>query len=94
MAIFSMIYFVLSYVQMFPQIIKLIKTKSSTDYSLSHVILQFIAIASWAVYVYTSEQSIVVYIGTVFDLLLLFICDFFIIKYYKFDKDKKNVKDN
>ena len=84
MAVFCTIYYILSYIYTIPQIIKLIKTKSSNDYSLGTVSLQLIALISWSLYIFTSEQSIVVYIGTVIDLLLLLFVDFLILKYYKF----------
>ena len=71
---------------MLPQIIRLIKTKSSNDYSLGMIFLQLIALISWSIYIFTSQQSIVVYIGTVIDLVLLFLIDFLILKYYKFVK--------
>jgi hypothetical protein len=48
--------------------------------------LQLIALISWSLYIFTSKQSIVVYIGTIIDLLLLLFVDFLIIKYYKFNK--------
>lgn len=86
MAIFCTIYYVLSYIETLPQIIKLIKTKSSNDYSLGMIFLQLIALISWSIYIFTSQQSIIVYIGTVIDLVLLFLIDFLILKYYKFVK--------
>ena len=86
MAIFCTIYYVLSYIETLPQIIKLIKTKSSNDYSLGMIFLQLIALISWSIYIFTSQQSIIVYIGTVIDLVLLFLIDFLILKYYNFVK--------
>ena len=86
MAIFCTIYYVLSYIETVPQIIKLIKTKSSNDYSLGMIFLQLIALISWSIYIFTSKQSIIVYMGTIIDLLLLLLIDFLILKYYKFDK--------
>ena len=86
MTIFCTIYYVLSYIEMLPQIIKLIKTKSSNDYSLGMIFLQLIALISWSIYIFTSQQSIIVYIGTVIDLVLLFLIDFLILKYYNFVK--------
>lgn len=76
MTIFCTIYYVLSYIETLPQIIKLIKTKSSNDYSLGMIFLQLIALISWSIYIFTSQQSIIVYIGTVIDLVLLFLIDF------------------
>ncbi len=86
MTIFCTIYYVCSYVQTIPQIIKLIKTKSSNDYSLGMIALQLVALICWSLYIFTSNQNIVVYIGTVIDLVLLLIVDFLILKYYKFNR--------
>ena len=85
MAIFCTIYYILSYIQTVPQVVKLLKTKSSNDYSLGMVSLQLIALISWSLYIFTSNQNIVVYIGTIIDLLLLLFVDFLIIKYFKFN---------
>ena len=86
MQIFCTIYFVLSYIQTVPQVAKLYKTKSSNDYSLWKQALQLIAVISWTLYIFTSQQSIIVYVGTVVDLALLILVDFLIVKYYKFNK--------
>lgn len=86
MTIFCTIYYVLSYIEKIPQIIKLIKTKSSNDYSLGMICLQLVALVSWSIYIFTSKQSIVVYIGTIIDLIILLLADFLILKYYKFNK--------
>ena len=88
MTIFCTIYYVLSYMETIPQIVKLLKTKSSNDYSLGMISLQLVALICWSLYIFTSKQSIVVYIGTVIDLLLLLFVDFLILKYYKFKGDK------
>lgn len=82
MTIFCTIYYVLNYIKTIPQIIKLIQTKSSSDYSLSMILLQLISMISWTLYIFTSEQSLVVYIGTVVDLVLLILTDYLIWKYY------------
>ena len=89
MAIFCTIYYILSYIETVPQIIKLLRTKSSNDYSLGMLSLQLIALISWSLYIFTSKQSVVVYIGTVIDLVLLLLVDFLIIRYYKFHKKEK-----
>ena len=86
MVIFCTVYYILSYIQMIPQIIKLIKTKSSNDYSLGMISLQLIANICWSLYIFTSKQSKVVYIGTVIDILLLLSVDYLIVKYFKFKK--------
>ena len=84
MTIFCTIYYVLSYIETVPQIIKLLKTKSSNDYSLGYVLIQFLALISWSLYIFTSNQNIIVYIGTIIDLIILIIADYLILKYYKF----------
>ena len=86
MAIFCTIYYALSYIYSIPQMIKLIRTKSSNDYSLLMVGLQLLGLISWSLYIYTSKQNIIVYVGTAIDLLILLIVDGLILKYYKFEK--------
>ena len=82
MEIFCTTYYILSYIETVPQIIKLIKTKSNNDYSLGMVFLKLTALISWSIYIFPSKQSIIVYIGTIIDLLLLLLIDFLILKYY------------
>ncbi|MBQ9037622.1 MAG: hypothetical protein IJ115_09235 [Erysipelotrichaceae bacterium] len=84
MAIFCTIYYVLNYAKTIPQIMKLIRTKSSSDYSISMIVLQLISMFSWSIYIFTSPQNLVVYIGTVLDLLILIITDILIFRYYKY----------
>ena len=86
MVVFCIIYYIFSYTQTIPQIIKLIKTKSSNDYSLGMLLLQLISVVSWTIYIFTSIQTTLVYIGSVIDLILILLVDYLIIKYYKFDK--------
>ena len=90
MTIFCTIYYILSYIQTIPQIIKLLRTKSSNDYSLGMVFIQLIAVISWSLFIFTSDQNIIVYIGTVLDLLLLMFVDFLILKYYKHKTSNKS----
>ena len=93
MTIFCTIYYIFNYIETIPQIFKLIDTKSSNDYSLGMILLQFIALTSWVLYVFTSKQDFIVYVGTVIDYLLLIYVDYLILKYYNFnDKKKKNNK--
>lgn len=87
MTVFCTIYYIFSYIQTIPQIIKLIKTKSSNDYSLGMLLMQLIALISWTLYIFTSNQSIIVYIGTIIDLSLLLLIDVLILKYYEFKKN-------
>lgn len=86
MTIFCTIYYVLNNIQTFPQIFKLLKTKSSNDYSLLTTILHLVACISWTLYIFTSRQSVVVYVGTVIDIVLLSLVTFLIFRYYNFSK--------
>lgn len=86
MEIFCIIYYVLSYVCVIPQIVKLIKTKSSNDYSLLMLFIQLIGVISWTIYILISNQTFIVCIGAIIDLLLLTLADSLVVKYYKFNK--------
>lgn len=83
MTIFCTLYYILSYLEIVPQIVKLIKTKSSSDYSLGMVFVQFLATTSWTLYIFTSKQNMIVYIGTIADMVLLILVDYLLLKYYK-----------
>ena len=88
MAIFCTIYYICSYIQTIPQVVKLIKTKSSNDYSLWQVMLGMFGLICWSVYIFTSNQSTIVYIGTIIDLVLEFLIVGLIFRYFNF-KNKK-----
>ena len=90
MTIFCTIYYICSYIQTVPQILKLIKTKSSNDYSLWQVALCFVGVVCWSIYIFTSNQDIIVYIGTIIDLILLILVDVLILFFYKW-KTKENL---
>ena len=91
MAIFCTIYYICSYIQTVPQVIKLIKTKSSNDYSLWQVFLGMIGLICWSIYIFTSSQAMIVYIGTIIDLVLEFLVVGLIVGFYKWKK--KEVKE-
>ena len=91
MAIFCTIYYICSYIQTVPQVIKLIKTKSSNNYSLWHVFLAMIGLICWSIYIFTSSQAMIVYIGTIIDLVLEFLVVGLILGFYKWKK--KEVKE-
>lgn len=82
MTIFCTAYYIFSYCEIVPQIIKLIKTKSSEDYSIGTLTLQLLALIFWTLYIFTSPQNIIVYIGTIIDLVLLLVIDLLIILFY------------
>lgn len=91
MAIFCTIYYVCSYIQTVPQVIKLIKTKSSNDYSLWQVFLGMIGLICWSIYIFTSSQAMIVYIGTIIDLVLEFLVVGLILAFFDFKRKKVKV---
>lgn len=86
MTVFCTIYYICSYIQTVPQVIKLIKTKSSNDYSLWQVFLGMAGLICWSIYIFTSSQAMIVYIGTVIDLLLEFFVVGLILAFFDFKK--------
>lgn len=90
MQLFCILHYICTYIQSIPQIYKLLKTKSSNDYSLWQVSLSLIAMICWTIYVFTEDVkfSLILYIGTVLDLALLAFIDILIFIFYKFPKDK------
>ena len=91
MAIFCTIYYICSYIQTVPQVIKLIKTKSSNDYSLWQVFLGMAGLICWSIYIFTSSQAMIVYIGTIIDLVLEFLVVGLILAFFDFKRKKVNV---
>ena len=81
--IFCIIYYVCSYAQTLPQIIKLVRTKSSHDYSLIQLLIQFIGVSCWTVFIFLGLNDWIVYVGTAIDWILMVIVDILILKYYK-----------
>ncbi|MBE5758378.1 MAG: PQ-loop repeat-containing protein [Clostridiales bacterium] len=91
MAIFCTIYYICSYIQTVPQVIKLIKTKSSNDYSLWQVFLGMAGLICWSIYIFTSSQAMIVYIGTIIDLVLEFLVVGLILAFFDFKRKKVKV---
>lgn len=91
MAIFCTIYYICSYIQTVPQVYKLIKTKSSNDYSLWQVFLGMIGLICWSIYIFTSSQAMIVYIGTIIDLVLEFLVVGLILAFFDFKRKKVKV---
>ncbi len=83
MYLFCIVYYVSSYVAVIPQIFKLIKTKRSGDYSLAETVITFIGTVCWTIYIFSTLQSVVVYVGTIADLLINIVQAFLIFRYYK-----------
>ncbi len=82
-----LIYYVTSGIMEVPSIVRVVRRKSSIDYSLVGVWLNMIATASWSVYIYTSSQTTLVYIGTFTDLVTAIIYTIVMIRYHKVKQD-------
>ena len=70
----------------------MIRTKSSNDYSLCQVILQLIGTICWSIYIFTSSQSTIVYIGTIIDMVLVALISGLIFAFYNFRKESKQTQ--
>lgn len=92
MQIFCILHYVCTYIQGIPQIFKLLKTRSSNDYSLWQVSISLLAMICWTLYIFTEKTdfSLVLYIGTVLDLSLLAFIDILIFIFYKHPQKKKS----
>lgn len=77
-----LIYYVTSAIMEVPSIIRVLRRKSSTDYSLAGIWLNMIATVSWSIYIYTSEQTVLVYIGTTTDFIMALVYIITMIKYH------------
>ena len=88
MEIFCIIYYICSYISGIPAIIKLIKTKKSNDYSIIEAALTIIGTTAWTIYIFSTEQSILVYIGTIIDEIMILVWNGLVIKYFKREKEK------
>lgn len=77
-----LIYYVTSAIMEIPSIVRVLRRKSSTDYSLAGIWLNMIATVSWSIYIYTSEQTVLVYIGTTTDFITALVYTVTMIKYH------------
>lgn len=88
MVVFCILYYILSFCQSIPCIAKIIKTKSSGDYSLLNRLLQYLALLCWTVYlsgtINWSTEYYLAIIGYI-DVVLLTIENILILKYRKGD---------
>lgn len=89
MEIFCIIYYICSYISGIPAIVKLIKTKKSNDYSIIEAALTIIGTTAWTIYIFSTEQSILVYIGTIIDEIMILIWNGLVIKYFKFKDNER-----
>ena len=87
--IFYIIYCILVYVEYVPRTVKLIRTESSADYSLGSVVLSFVGMICWAIYLFTTDQDLILYIGCFIDILMSLFFLVLVFKYHK--KGERNI---
>lgn len=81
-----LIYYVTASIETIPSMWRIWKRKSSQDYSIPAACISVIGNISWTAYIYLSNQTVVVYIGTAFDALMAFIYVFLVFKYHNPEK--------
>lgn len=93
MKIFCIIYYICSYTAAIPAIAKLLKTKSSNDYSLIETCLTLIGTTCWTIYIFSTKQDMILYIGTMLDQIMYGWWNILVIIYYK-RENKNSLEDN
>lgn len=81
--IFYIAYCIIVYLEYFPRLIKLIKTKSSNDYSLGSIIISLIGMFCWIIYLFSTNQELILYIGALIDVVLNVLFAILVFKYHK-----------
>lgn len=84
MAIFCVLYYILSLCQSIPCIIKLLKTRRSHDFSLLNRLLQYLALICWTIYLFTipTTETYLLVIGII-DVVMLTTENVLILSFYK-----------
>ena len=80
------VYYITASITEIPSILRVIKRKKSEDYSVIAIILDLVSAISWSIYIYVSEQNIIVYIGTFIDLMICILYASVILKYHENNK--------
>ena len=81
--IFYIAYCIIVYLEYFPRLIKLIKTKSSNDYSLGSITLSLVGMFCWVIYLFTTKQDLILYIGAAIDIVLNVLFAILVFIYHK-----------
>jgi uncharacterized protein with PQ loop repeat len=81
--IFYVIYCILVYVEYFPRLIKLIKTKSSKDYSIMSIFISLVGMFCLVIYLFNTNQDLILYIGAAIDIVLNILFAILVLIYHK-----------
>ena len=78
-----LLYYLIATIETIPTIIRIIKRKSSSDFSIMSTVMSLIGGTAWTIYIFLTEQSTLVYIGTIWDCVILLIYVFVVFRYHK-----------
>lgn len=81
--IFYFVYCFISYIEGIPQLYKLIKTKSSSDFSILSIALGIVSCTCWLIYAIFTMNSIFTIILTIVDCAIWYIQAILIVRYRK-----------
>lgn len=76
------IYYTISSIKEIPSIVRVLRRKKSLDYSVPGVVMNLISTVAWSIYIYTSKQNMIVYVGTFTDLVICVIYTVAMLKYH------------
>ena len=77
------VYYLTASIQTIPCIWRIWKRKSSSDYSLVSEVFSIVGNTAWTVYIFMTDQSVMVYIGTIFDAVVLIVYEFMVFRFHK-----------
>lgn len=80
---FCLVYYVCSSIELIPAIVRMFIRKSSHDYSRFSAALGFTSCVAWSLYIYLTEQTVLVYIGTALDIVWVTIYTIAVFAFWK-----------
>lgn len=86
------IYYILATIGTLPFIFRILRRKSSSDVSLVSTFMTYIGSVCWTIYIFVTEQSLLVYIGTIWDMLVYTVYTIVVLRYHK--ENNKLQEDN
>ena len=76
------VYYVIATVGALPTIARIIKRKSSTDISKVSVCMDALSTTCWTIYIFLTHQTLLVYVGTVWDFIVVAVYITVVLKYH------------
>lgn len=84
-----LVYYICSSMELIPAIARMIRRKSSHDYSIISAVMSMVGTSCWSIYIACTEQTLVVYIGTLTDLILVMVYFVVILLFWKNTDNKE-----